>query len=127
MGRIRFAASAAVLTWLAGCAAAPPPAPVVPVNVDGVYYGTSTRYRAEDRACPHPGLVTLAVAYHHFQFRWVYGTMVDATIGPDGVIHGNDDAIRLTGRVIGGKLEGDVSTPECGLHFTVFRHLPGAR
>ena len=30
-----------------------------PATIDGVYRGTSTRFQADSRACPHPGLVTL--------------------------------------------------------------------
>jgi hypothetical protein len=88
-------------------------------SVDGQYRGTSTRFQAESRACPHPGLVRLDVVGNAFQYRWDRNTWVDATIAPDGTITGGAERITLVGKLTGPKLEGDVTNGNCGLHFTL--------
>ena len=108
---------------LAACAAKPPPpAPAPPpkpvATVDGEYRGTSTRFQAGSRACPHPGLVTIEVVSNAFQYRWDPQTWVDATIAADGTISGGAESITLAGRQTGSKIEGDVTNGTCGLHFT---------
>ena len=87
--------------------------------MDGAYRGTSTRFQADSRACPHPGLVRFDVVGNAFQFRWDRDTYVDATIAPDGTISGGAERITLTGRQTGRKIEGDVTNGNCGLHFTL--------
>ena len=87
--------------------------------MDGEYRGTSTRFQADSRACPHPGLVRLDVMNNAFQFRWDRDTYVDATIAPDGAITGGAERITLVGRRDGRRIEGDVTNGNCGLHFTV--------
>jgi hypothetical protein len=118
------------LCLLAACAthraAAPPPTqPAKPVvardGAEGEYRGTATRYQADSRQCPHPGLVTLIVFDDRFQYRWDHETWLDATIGADGVVHGNGPGISLQGRREGARIEGDVTNGVCGLHFTVTR------
>jgi hypothetical protein len=124
---IRAAALAAFCAVLSGCAAKPltppspppQPPPKPPESIDGEYRGTSTRFQAKSRACPHPGLVTLEVAGNAFQYRWDRDTFVDATIAPDGTITGGAESITLVGRQSGPKIEGDVTNGNCGLHFTV--------
>jgi hypothetical protein len=123
---IRAAAFATLCAVLSGCAAKPPappllpqPAPRAPESIDGGYRGTSTRFRAGSRACPHPGLVTLQVAGNAFQYKWDRDTFVDATIAADGTITGGAESITLVGRLSGSKIEGDVTNGNCGLHFTV--------
>jgi hypothetical protein len=125
--------------FVAACAAPPPPPPppppkpaFTPETIDGVYRGTSTRYRAESRACPSPGLVTLDVESGQFSYRWKYHVMVPATILPDGSVQGQLDDLTLTGRLVpaeppaspGGRptlqrIEGDVSNAQCAVHYTV--------
>ncbi len=123
---IRAVAFAALCAVLAGCAAKPPtpppppqPALKAPETIDGEYRGTSTRFQAGSRACPHPGLVTLQVAGNAFQYRWDRDTWVDASIAPDGSVTGGAESITLVGRQSGPKIEGDVTNGNCGLHFTV--------
>jgi hypothetical protein len=122
---IRAAALAALCTALLGCAPKPPPPPPPPppkpppASIDGEYRGTSTRFQASSRACPHPGLVTLEVAGNAFQFRWDRDTWVDGTIAADGSVTGGAEGITLVGRQSGPKIEGDVTNGNCGLHFTV--------
>ncbi len=96
---------------------APPPRP--PDSIDGEYRGTSTRFQADSRGCPHPGLVRLEVIGSAFQYRWDPVTWVDATIAPDGTITGGAERITLVGKLAGPKIEGDVTNGNCGLHFTV--------
>jgi hypothetical protein len=111
----------------AGCAS-PPPKPVAvappraPATIDGIYRGTSTRFQADSRSCPHPGLVTLYVQDHKFSYRWDYSTWVDSSIDPDGTVHGQADRITLVGKQHGKTLEGDVTNGTCGLHFTTTQH-----
>ena len=128
----RFRVSAAVRSFvlcaaLAACAAPRPAAPVArfaaPPDRDGAYYGTSTRFRADARDCPHPGIITLYVAQGGFYYRWTYGTDIAATIAPDGTISGTGPGITLTGTVRGRHMDGNVVSAACGLHFTVTRHF----
>jgi hypothetical protein len=124
MNIIRSGLIAALCAALAACASprpSPPPAPAPkpPATLDGEYHGTSTRFQAQRRTCPHPGLVRIDVIDRAFQFRWDARTYVDATIAPDGTISGGAERITLVGRQAGPKLEGDVTDGDCGLHFTV--------
>jgi hypothetical protein len=126
MNVIRAGLVVAVCVDLAACASSPPPTPSAPPpkapdTIDGEYRGTSTRFQAEKRACPHPGLVRIEVIGGAFQFRWDGNTWVDATIAPDGTISGGAERITLIGRKIGQKIEGDVTDGDCGLHFTTTR------
>jgi len=133
MGRAALVIGRAALVigcaaFLAACAApAKPasmaPAPVAPPNWDGAYHGTSTRFRAAARDCPHPGLLTLYVAQGAFYYPWMQGTDVTATIGPDGIVSGGGPGITLSGRAHGHDLVGDVTDGVCGLHFTVRRRF----
>ena len=107
---------------LAACAAKPPPPPPPPKppeTIDGEYRGTSTRFQADSRACPHPGLVYIEVYNRAFQYRWDPHTSVDATIAADGTVAGGAERITLVGRQTERKIEGDVTNGNCGLHFTV--------
>ncbi len=116
---------AAFCAVLVACAAKPSPTPAPPPKpsstVDGEYRGTSTRFQAESRACPHPGLVRLEVIGQAFQFRWDGRTWVSATIADDGTITGGAERITLVGKLTGTKIVGDVTNGDCGLHFTVTR------
>ena len=119
----RASVLAAICAALAGCTPPPPappaPPPRPPVVIDGAYRGTSTRFQADSRACPHPGLVHFAVFDNRFQYRWDGRTWVDAAIAPDGTITGGAERITLVGRQAGPKIEADVTNGNCGLHFTV--------
>lgn len=112
----------------------PPPKPAVtPDQVDGLYRGTSTRYQAEIRGCPSPGLVTLNVAAGQFTYRWNGRTLIPASILPDGSVQGQLDDITLTGTFQPAetapgavaptvpRIQGDVSNGSCGIHYTVTR------
>jgi hypothetical protein len=108
---------------LVSCAPSPPAAPAPPPKppdiVDGEYRGTSTRFQADSRGCPHPGLVNFQVIQNQFQFRWDYKTWVNAAIAPDGGITGGAESITLVGRQSGTTIQADVTNGNCGLHFTV--------
>lgn len=120
---------------LAGCAApeaatAPDPAPTAAaqaatVGIDGLYHGTSTRYEADRKDCPHPGLVTLFVQNGQFTYRWDRLTDVPAAIGADGSVSGQAGPISLTGHLAGDELQGDLSNGACSLHFTTHRRFAG--
>jgi len=118
--RLGIAAACCVVVGACGAKTPPPPPPPKPLEtVDGQYRGTSTRFQAESRACPHPGLVRLDVVGNAFQYRWDRNTWVDATIAPDGAITGGAERITLIGRQTGPRIEGDVTNGNCGLHFTL--------
>lgn len=111
---------------IAGCAAprspSPAPRPVAAADsVDGEYRGTATRYQADSRGCPRPGLVSVIVFADRFQYRWDHDTWLDAAIGTDGAVHAEAPGITLHGQRTGTRIEGDVSNGVCGLHFTVAR------
>jgi hypothetical protein len=127
MHNVRTYLCGAFCAVLAACAAQHPPPPPAPPSkpaqtIDGEYVGTSTRFQAGSRACPHPGLVRIEVSANAFQFRWSLDTWVDATIAADGTVSGSAEGITLMGRQTGPKIEGDVTNGDCGLHFTVTRH-----
>ena len=112
------------LVVLAGCARQPVPQPTPPApkpassaRVDGIYRGTSTRYQADARACPSPGLVVLRVVDGTFQYRWNGRTEIDATIAPDGAVQGTFGDISLNGRFAQDRIEGDVQNISCAYHF----------
>jgi hypothetical protein len=115
---------AACCAGLSACASTPtaPATPAKPPeNIDGEYRGTSTRFQAESRACPHPGLVRLEVIDSRFLFRWDGRVQVDGAIAPDGAVTGGGERITLVGRRTGPKIEADVTNGDCGLHFTVVK------
>ena len=126
MSAVRFCLLGALGAVLFACAPPPPPKPVPPprpaVPVDGVYRGTSTRFLAQSRTCPHPGLVTLYVQDARFYYRWDYATWIDAHIDPDGSVHGQGPRITLLGKRDGRHMDGDITNGLCGLHFTVTWH-----
>jgi hypothetical protein len=117
------------------CAAPPPPPPPKPVvtqdQVEGLYRGTSTRFQADSRTCPSPGLVTLHVTAGQFFYRWNYRIQIPAIIQPDGSVQGQFDDITLTGQAslpqpaengqaaVPARIVGDVSNASCGIHYTV--------
>jgi hypothetical protein len=125
MNIIRAGIVMALCAGLTACVATPPappaPPPKPPERIDGEYRGTSTRFQAESRACPHPGLVRLEVIDNRFQFRWDGKTWVDGAIAPDGTVTGGAERITLIGKQTGSKIEGDVTNGDCGLHFTVIK------
>lgn len=123
---LRLAALAVYCGILAACAAHPeppqqPPPPSPQESVDGWYRGTATRFKAESKACPRPGLITLSVLEGRFQYRWDYRTYLDGAVSADGAMQGGGPGIVLQGRRDGTKLEGDVVSDACGLHFTLFK------
>jgi hypothetical protein len=121
--RTRLAAGSALLFACGSPPPPPPPAPVAPrpppESIAGTWRGSSTRFQADNRSCPHPGLVTLRRWEDRFQYRWDYKTWIDVTIDPDGSVHGEAPGITLVGRRTGNRIEGDVTNGPCGLHFTV--------
>jgi hypothetical protein len=120
-------AVAALCAALVACAPppAPPPAPKPPdpppEPVDGIYRGTSTRFQADLRTCPHPGVVLLVVQNNQFQYYWGRGIYVGGAVAPDGTIQGSAPSFTLVGKRDGKRLEGDVTNGTCGLHFTVMK------
>jgi hypothetical protein len=127
MPNVRGVLVLAACASLATACASKPPEPAAPpvavatpprIPTDGTYNGTSTRFEANRRDCPHPGLVTLYVQDHQFQYRWSPELYIDAVIDPDGTVHGVGPDVTLTGRRDGAMIDGDVTNGACGLHFT---------
>jgi hypothetical protein len=96
------------------------------IGLDGLYHGTSTRYEADRKDCPHPGLVTLFVQNGQFTYRWDRLTDVPAAIGADGSVSGQEGSISLSGHLVGDQLQGDLTNGACSLHFTTRRRFSGA-
>ncbi len=109
------------LSLLPVACGAPPSAPARGPVADssGTWRGTATRFQALSRNCPHPGLVSLLIWDDKFQYRWSANISVDATIGADGTIAGQAPGITLAGKLADGRIEGDVTNGDCGLHFTL--------
>ena len=130
MLKVRALLILATLASVAGCGSRPPPKPPTPPpapapapeKIDGIYRGTSTRFQAESRTCPHPGPVTLYVQNRTFSYPWDYATVVDSFIYAGGIVQGQAAGITLVGRKTGTTLEGDVTNGLCGLHFTTRWH-----
>jgi hypothetical protein len=112
---------------LAGCAA-PAPKPAAPraavaPDWDGAYHGTSTRFRAAARDCPHPGIITLYVAQGQFYVPWSGGVDVLAQIAADGTITGGGPGVMVSGRARGKTLVANAQSALCGLHYTTRRRF----
>ena len=107
-----------LLCGLTACGAPATPAKPKPAGtIDGLYRGTSTRFIAQDKSCPHPGLVKFDVSNRALHYRLNWPTTVDATIDPDGTVSGQSAGYNLTGDWDGQKIEGDVVSVVCALHF----------
>ena len=110
----------ALLGVLAACGPSAPPEPPKPRpvgTIDGLYRGTSTRFKAEDRSCPRPGLVKFQVLDGSFRYRLNCPITLDVTVSPDGSVVGQSNGFTLRGAWDGQKLEGDVVSILCALHF----------
>ena len=106
----------------AACGSSTPTGPTRPVgDTSGTWRGTSTRFQAEARSCPHPGLVALQVWDDKFQYRWDRDTYVEAAIRADGSVLGQAPGMTLVGKYTVQRIEGDITNGACGLHFTVVK------
>jgi hypothetical protein len=111
----------ALLPMACGAPTSPAAPPRSTEESSGLWRGTSTRFQALVRNCPHPGLVTLQIWDDKFQYRWDAGTYIDATIQKDGSITGQGPGITLVGTYVPRRIEGDITNGNCGLHFTVVK------
>ena len=99
----------------------PPPKPLPDGTIDGTYRGTSTRFQSDARDCPHPGLVNFTVQERSFSYRINGAQRIDATITPEGIVSGAIGNFTLTGDWNGTRLEGDITSPSCALHFRALK------
>lgn len=110
-----------LLGGLSACGSAPSATPAAPPppsgTIDGLYRGTSTRFKAEAKSCPHPGLVRYDVVGHSFRYRLNGPITIDATVYPDGSVSGDASGFTMRGDWDGRKIEGDVVSITCALHF----------
>ncbi|WP_048860414.1 hypothetical protein [Acidisphaera rubrifaciens] len=89
---------------------------------DGGWSGTSTRFQADSRSCPNPGLVSTQVFDRQFQLRWGNrGSDLSASIQPDGSIIGGAGDVTLSGKYTAERITVDATTDACGLHYTLHR------
>ena len=118
----RIALFVALSLGPAACGPSTPAVPSRPAGESaGTWRGTSTRFQAEAKSCPRPGLLTLTIWDDKFQYRWDGQTFVDSAIKPDGSILGQAPGITLVGKYAGKRIEGDITNGACGLHFTVVK------
>lgn len=106
--------------------AAAPVASAVPAGQtggpDGSWSGTSTRFQADSRTCPNPGLVSTQVFDRQFQLRWGNrGADLTGSIQPDGSIIGGAGDVTLSGKYTAERIAIDAITSACGLHYTLHR------
>jgi hypothetical protein len=110
-----------LLGALASCGpSGPSAAPSLPRptgTIDGLYRGTSTRFKSEAKSCPHPGLVRFQVISQSFRYRLNGPTTLDVTVYPDGAVTGGTADFTLRGQWDGQVIEGDVVNSICALHF----------
>jgi hypothetical protein len=130
MNPIRAAALSALCAMLLACAPHSPPPHAAPAPsgspaepVEGTYRGTSTRFQADRKGCPHPGLVSFIVWDGKFQYRWDHATYIDVVIKDDDTLEGQTPDFTLRGKRDATRIEGDVTNGLCGLHFTVIKSL----
>lgn len=121
IARMTLLVALALLPEACGAPPAPAAAPRPSEDSTGTWRGTSTRFQAEAKSCPRPGLVTLQIWDDRFQFRWDGRTNVDSAIQADGSILGQAPGITLVGKRAGMRIEGDITNGACGLHFTVVK------
>ena len=97
--------------------------------MDGTYVGTSTRFRADSRACPSPGRVTLRVLDGVSSYRFARQP-VPLTVAADGSVTGSLPIssalgdVTFTGHADNGQIIADVTTAECSYHVTTKLHEP---
>lgn len=121
----------ALAAALAGCAAPPPPAPVVeavpspPPGTDGRYRGTARLVRAENNFCPRSGPRTLEVSGGTVTLSYSVPPRqrvpLTADIQADGRVTAEDGEGRLEGQVLDGRLEVTISSGMCEHRWTMTR------
>jgi hypothetical protein len=96
------------------------PLAVAPINPDGDYRGTATRFQSLNRTCPRPGLLTANVRDGVMYYKWG-GQYIPVSVRRDGTVSGSLPGVQLTGTHDGTIIQGDVTDGQCGLHFTLKR------
>src|ERR1700727_2812115 len=81
---------------------------VVPINGDGDYRGSSTRFQALNRACPRPGLMSASVRGGVMYYRWT-NQYITVSVLSNGQVSGSIPGVQLTGTHDGTTIQGDVS------------------
>jgi len=127
-----------VVVWLAlalplsACnepAQSPPAAAATPSGVSGdfemLYRGASTRFQADNKTCPSPGLVTIRPQNGVFTYRLGGRVTIETTIIGDGTLAGNGAGANqdfvISGTATAAKIEGDIRSAQCGYHFRATR------
>ena len=88
---------------------------------DGGWRGSSTRFQADGRGCPGPGLINTVVLDRQFQRRWGARANIAAVIAADGTVSGQAGDVTLIGKFTGSAITADATSPNCGLHYTLRR------
>ena len=114
---------------LGACNQATAPQPVTVAMTSGgtaggfevVYRGASTRFQADNRACPSPGLVTIRPENDAFTYRLGGRVLIETTIIGNGSLAGQGQDYTITGTATAEKIEGDIQNGQCGYHFRAMR------
>jgi hypothetical protein len=106
---MRQYAAAAVFLSLTGSALAASP-------FDGQYQGTinamSTTTGHRQGVCPSQTPFNPRIVDGSFTFHWNQ-TQVPTKVGPDGSFGAANGDVRLTGKIVGGALDGSLTGPLC--------------
>ena len=86
-----------------------------------VYRGASTRFQADARTCPSPGLVLIRPENDAFTYRLGGRILIETTIIGDGTLAGQGQDYTITGTATAEKIEGDVQNGQCAYHFRAIR------
>src|ERR1700689_3757116 len=93
---------------------------VAPINGDGDYRGSSTRFQALNRACPRPGLMFASVRGGIMFYKWG-NQYIQVSVQTNGKVLGSLPGVQLTGTHEGTTIQAGVTDGQCGLHFTLRR------
>jgi hypothetical protein len=96
------------------------PVAVVPINPDGDYRGSATRFQVLRPTCPRPGLLTISVRGGIMFYRWE-NQYIQVSVLSNGTLSGSLPGVQLTGTHDGTTIQGDITDGQCGLHFTLKR------
>jgi hypothetical protein len=90
-----------------------------------LYRGASTRFQADSKTCPSPGLVTIRPQNGVFTYRLGGRVTIETTIIGDGTLAGNGAGANqdyvISGTATAAKIEGDIRNGQCGYHFRATR------
>jgi hypothetical protein len=93
---------------------------IAPINPDGDYKGSATRFQVLRPSCPRPGLLTVSVRGGIMYYKWE-NQFIQVSVQSNGTLSGSLPGVQLTGTHDGTIIQGNVTDGQCGLHFTLKR------